>query len=330
MNRRSLITLLGGAAASSLSCSVLWPRAARAQRPSMPVIGVLGSELDPLVPAFHKGLAEVGYVDGRNVAIEYRWAEGHLERYPEFAADLVRRPAAVIAAVGGFPAAAAAKAATSAIPVVFQGGFDPVETGLVASLSRPGGNLTGISNLNLALGPKRLEVMHELLPAAKLFALLVNPDHPNADSQSRDMQTAARALGVQLRNIHARTLPDFDAAIAGVAQLGAAGLVIGIGQPFTGHSGLLGELAARHGLPAIFESREFVAAGGLVSYMGDRADAFRLVGVYVGRILKGEKPADLPVQQSTKVELIVNLKTAKALGIDVPVALLARADEVIE
>jgi putative ABC transport system substrate-binding protein len=275
MNRRSLITLLGGAAASSLSCSVLWPRAARAQRPSMPVIGVLGSELDPLVPAFHKGLAEVGYVDGRNVAIEYRWAEGHLERYPEFAADLVRRPAAVIAAVGGFPAAAAAKAATSAIPVVFQGGFDPVETGLVASLS-------------------------------------------------------ARALGVQLRNIHARTLPDFDAAIAGVAQLGAAGLVIGIGQPFTGHSGLLGELAARHGLPAIFESREFVAAGGLVSYMGDRADAFRLVGVYVGRILKGEKPADLPVQQSTKVELIVNLKTAKALGIDVPVALLARADEVIE
>jgi ABC-type uncharacterized transport system substrate-binding protein len=326
MRRRQFLTLLGGAATASCAS---WPLAVPAQ-PSTPVIGILGSEFDPQVPAFHKGLAEAGFVDGRNVSIEYRWAEGHLERYPEFAVDLVRRRVAVIAAVGGIPAAAAAKAATAAIPIVFQGGFDPVETGFVASLSRPGGNLTGISNLGLELGPKRLEVMHELLPAAKLIALLVNPDHPNVDSQSRDMRTAARALGVQLQNIHARTLSDFDAAIAGVRNLGAGGLVIGVGQPFNGHTRQLGEVVARHALPAIHESREFVASGGLMSYTGDRADAFRLVGGYVGRILKGEKPADLPVQQSTKVQLIVNLKAAKALSIDIPLPLLARADEVIE
>jgi putative ABC transport system substrate-binding protein len=199
VNRRAVITLIGRSAAAA-SCAS-WPLVARSQQPTMPVIGILGSELDPQVPAFHKGLAEAGFVDGRNVIVEYRWAEGHLERYPDMAADLARRRVAVIAAVSGMPAAAAARAATGAIPIVFQGGFDPVETGFVASLSRPGGNLTGISNLGLELGPKRLEVMHELLPAAKLFALLVNPDHPNADSQSRNMHAAARALGVQLRNI---------------------------------------------------------------------------------------------------------------------------------
>jgi|SRR5271166_4541051 len=322
LRRREIITLLGGAAA--------WPLAARAQQPAMLAVGVLGSELDPHVPAFRKGLAEAGYVDGRNITIEYRWAEGRLERYPELAADLVRRQVVVIAAIGGIPAATAAKAATTTIPVVFQGGFNPVEIGLVASLARPGGNLTGISNLSLELGPKRLEIMHELIPAAKVFALLINPDHPNAASQSRNMQTAARTLGVQLRIIPAPAVQDFDAAFASVTQLGADGLVVGVGQPFPGHTRQLGELAVRHRMPAIFESREFVAAGGLVSYTGDRAQAFRLVGVYVGRILKGAKPADLPVQQSTKVELIINFKTAKALGITVPVQLLGRADEVIE
>ena len=323
MRRREFITLLGGA-------SVAWPLAARAQQPAMPVIGLLGSEIDPHVPAFHKGLAEVGYADSRNVTIEYRWAEGHLERYPELAADLVRRQVVVIAAVGGIPAATAAKAATTTIPVVFQGGFDPVKIGLVASLSRPGGNLTGISNLGLQLGPKRLEVMHELIPAAKVFALLINPNHPNAPSQSRDMQSAARALGVQLRIIPAPAAEDFDEAFASMLKLSVGGLIVGVGQPFPGHTRQLGELAARHGVPAIFESREFVAAGGLVSYTGARAEAFRLVGLYVGRILKGEKPADLPVQLSTKVELLINLKTAKALGLEVPRTLLARADEVIE
>jgi putative ABC transport system substrate-binding protein len=320
MKRRQFITLLGGAAA--------WPLAAHGQQP--PVIGLLGGELDPHVAAFSKGLAETGYIEGRNVSVEYRWSEGHLDRYPALAADLVRRRVAVIAAVGGIPAAAAAKAATAAIPIVFQGGFDPVETSLVASLAKPGGNLTGISNLGLELGPKRLEVMRELLPAAKVFSLLVNPDHPNLEAQSRDMRAAARSLGVQLRDVHARAASEFDAAFARVGQLGAAGLIIGIGQPLQNHPGLLGQVAARHSLPTVFETREFVAAGGLASYTGDRADAFYRVGVYVGRILKGEKPADLPVQQSTKVELLLNLKTAKVLGLSVPETLLARADEVIE
>jgi putative ABC transport system substrate-binding protein len=262
--------------------------------------------------------------------VEYRWSEGHLDRYPALAADLVRRRVAAIAAVGGIPAAAAAKAATATIPIVFQGGFDPVETGFVASLSRPGRNLTGISNLGLGLGPKRLELMRELLPTAKIFALLVNPDHPNAEAQLGNMQAAARSLGVQLRDVHARAASEFDAAFARVGQLGASGLIIGIGQPLQNHPGLLGQVAARHSLPTIFETREFVAAGGLASYTGDRKDAFQRVGVYIGRILKGEKPADLPVQQSTKVELLLNLKSAKALGLTIPDTLLARADEVIE
>ena len=257
MKRREFIAVLGGAAA--------WPLAARAQQPAMPVIGVLGGEIDPHVPAFYKGLAEAGYIDGQNVKIEYRWAEGHLERYPEFAGDLVRRQVAVIAAVGGIPAVTAARAATATIPVVFQGGLDPVKIGLVASLSRPGGNLTGITNLGLELGPKRLEVMHELIPAAKLFALLINPDHPNAESQSRNMQTAARALQVQLRIIPSPAVNDYEAAFAGLAQH-ANGLIVGVGQPFPGHYRQLGELAARYAVPTIFESREFVAAGGLVSY----------------------------------------------------------------
>jgi len=324
MNRRAFMAVIGGVAASS----VAWPIATRAQQ--TPVIGLLSGEVDPYVAAFHKGLAETGYVEGRNVKVEYRWAEGHLERYADLAADLVRRRVAVIAAVGGLPAATAAKAASSTIPIVFQGGFDPVESGLVGSLAKPGGNLTGISNLGLGLGPKRLEVMHELLPRAKVLALLLNPGHPNVEAQSRDMQAAARSLGVELRHVHARTTSDFDAAFAGVAPLGAGGLIVGVGQPFNNQTGLLGQLAARHALPAIFETREFTAAGGLASYTGDRKEAFRLVSVYIGRILRGEKPADLPVQQSTKVELLLNLRSAKALGLDIPPTLLARADEVIE
>jgi putative tryptophan/tyrosine transport system substrate-binding protein len=321
IGRREFITLVGGAAAA-------WPLGAGAQQ--TPVIGLLGGEIDPHVAAFSKGLAEAGYVEGRDVSVEYRWSEGHLDRYPALAADLVRRRVAAIAAVGGIPAAAAAKAATATIPIVFQGGFDPVETGFVASLSRPGGNLTGISNLGLGLGPKRLELMRELLPAAKIFALLVNPDHPNAEAQLGNMRAAAHSLGVQLRDVHARAASEFDAAFARVGQLGASGLIIGIGQPLQNHPGLLGQVAARHSLPAIFETREFVAAGGLASYTGDRKDAFQRVGVYIGRILKGEKPADLPVQQSTKVELLLNLKSAKALSLTIPDTLLARADEVIE
>jgi putative ABC transport system substrate-binding protein len=323
MRRRDFIAGIGGSAA-------VWPLAVRAQQLKVPAIGLLGSEIDAHFPAFHRGLAEAGYVNGQNVTIEYRWAEGRVERYPILVADLVRREVAVIAALGGLPAAKAAKVATAKIPVVFRGGFDPVKTGVVDSLSRPSGNLTGVTNLGIELGPKRLEVIHELIPAAKAFALLINPDHPNADSQSRDMQIAAHALGMQIRIVRARAVNEFDTVFADLAQIGVDALVIGIGQPFTGHPEQLGELSARYSMPAIHESREFVAAGGLISYSGHRADGFRLAGVYVGRILNGEKPADLPVQQSTKIELFLNLNTAKALGLTVPISLLGRADEVIE
>jgi putative tryptophan/tyrosine transport system substrate-binding protein len=324
--RRKLITLLGSAAT--------WPLAALAQQTAMPVIGVLGIDVNDARSAgflaFRQSLTEAGYADGRNVVIEYRWSEGHIERYPELAADLVRRQVAVIVALRGLPAAIAAKAATTTIPVVFIGAFDPVESGLVRSLNRPGGNLTGAVSLGLELGPKRLEMMHELTPPSRRFALLINPDHPNAAAQSRDMQTAAHKLGLEIRIVRASVVEEFDAAFAGVARLEVSGLVIGIGQPFNGHERPLGELAARHAVPAIFFSREFVAAGGLMSYGGSEVDLFRLAGAYTGRILKGQKPDDLPVQQSTKVELIINLKTARALGITVPLPLLGRADEVIE
>jgi putative ABC transport system substrate-binding protein len=328
MRRRQFITLIGGAAASS----VWWPLAARAQ--AVPVIGFLGSESDDMrnarFPAFHQGLVKAGYVDGRGVTIDYRWAEGRLEQYPVMAADLVRRHVAVIAALGGIPSVAAAKAATTTIPIVFQIGGDPVEAGLVASLSRPGGNVTGATNLGLELGPKRLEVMRELLPNAKVVALLINPSHPNAEAQLRGMEAAGRALGLQIRAVHARTVSDFEEAFASLSRLGADGLVVGSGQPFQVRPELLGQLAARHAVGTISQSREFVAAGGVVSYTGNQADAFYLAGLYVGRVLNGEKPADLPVVQSTKVEMIVNLKVAKTLGITVPMSLLGRADEVIE
>jgi putative ABC transport system substrate-binding protein len=307
---------------------------ARAQHASMQVIGVLGSENNelggPRYAAFKQALAEAGYLEGRNVAVEYLWSGGRVERFPELASELVRRQVNVIAALSGIPATKAAKAATTTIPVVFQGGFDPVEIGVVSSMSRPGGNVTGITNLGLELGPKRLEVMHELLPDAKTFALILNPDHPNFQTQTRIMEAAARRFGLEIRPLHAAALREFDPAFAKAAQLGVNGIVIGFGQPFTDHHRELGELAARYRIPTISEAREAVAAGALLSYSGNREDAFRLAGIYVGRILKGEKPADLPVQQATKVEMVVNLKTAKALGIQVPLPLLGRADEVIE
>jgi putative ABC transport system substrate-binding protein len=326
MRRREFITLVGGAAAA-------WPRAAGAQQPEMPVIGFLGIEsLDRFASrlrAFRQGLSEIGYVEGRNVAIEYRWAEDQDDRLPALAADLVRRRVTVIAASGG-TVALAAKMATAAIPIAFQIGGDPVATGLVKSLSRPGGNLTGATSLNVELGPKKLELLHEVVPAA-IIGLLVNPSNPTlAEPTTRDLQAAARTLGLQLRVLHASTERDFDAVFTTLAQLRAGGLVIGT-DPFLGsRTQQLAALALSHAVPAIFNARSFAAAGGLMAYEGSITDAHRVLGVYTGRILKGEKPGDLPVQQATKVELIINLKTAKALGVTIPPALLARADEVIE
>jgi putative ABC transport system substrate-binding protein len=327
MKRRAFIALIGGAAA--------WPLTARAQQPAMPVIGFLGSvsrdrSVDRL-RAFHQGLGESGYIEGRNVAIEYRWADGENDRLPGLAADLVRRKVTVIAAISGIPAAKAAKAATTEIPVVFQTAADPVELKLVESLARPGGNVTGVTSLSVEVGPKRLELLHELLPTATSAALLVNPTNPIvAESTTRDAQAAARTLGLRLHVLHASTERDFDAVFATLRQRQAAGLVIVSDAFFNTGSDQLGALTVRHAVPAIFQYRQFAASGGLMSYGTSLAESPRLVGVYTGRILKGEKPANLPVQQSTKAELIINLNTAKALGLEVPVTLLARADEVIE
>jgi putative ABC transport system substrate-binding protein len=326
VKRREFITLAGGAAAA-------WPLAAHAQQPAMPVIGFLGTRAsgdDPhLLAALRAGLKEAGYVEGRNVVIEYRFAANQYDRLPALAADLVRRQVAVIAA-NGF-AAQAAKAATATIPIVFVAGFDPVEVGLVASLSQPGGNVTGVSILDVELGPKRLELLHELVPTATTMVALVNPSDPKrAETILRELRAAARTLALQLHVLQAGTDRDLDAVFATLVQLRAGGLVIG-GEPFfNSRSEQLGALTRRQAVPAIYQLREFAAAGGLMSYGGSLTDAYRLVGVYTGRILKGEKPADLPVQQSTKVDLIINLKTAKALGLTVPLSLLGRADEVIE
>ena len=325
MRRRQFITLLGGAAAA-------WPLAARAQQPAMPVIGFLNSASADgyAIPAraFRQGLKDTGYVEGQNVAIEYRWAEGQYDHLPTLAADLVRRQVGVI--VANSAAMLPAKAATTTVPIVFITSLDPVQLGLVASLSRPGGNVTGVTTLNVEVGPKRLELLHELVPTTTVIALLVNPTNPNAETLSRDLQTAARGRGLQLHVLHASTERDFDPVFAELVQLRASVLVIGTDAFFTTRSEQLAALTIRHALPAIYQSREFAAAGGLASYGGSLADSYRTAGVHTGRILKGEKPADLPVQQSTKVELILNLKTAKALGITVSLPLLGRADEVIE
>ena len=326
MRRRYFITLLGASAVS-------WPLAARAQQPAMPVIGFLSTRTsgdDPqLLTAFRRGLKEAGYVEGQNVAIEYRFADNQYDRLPTLAADLTRRQVAVIVANGR--AAQAAKEATATIPIAFVTGFDPVEARLVASISRPGGNLTGVSVLDVELGPKRLQLLHELVPSATLIALLVNPSDPaRAETTSKELQAAAHILGLQLHVLHASTDGDFDAVFIRLAELGAGGLVIG-GEPFfNSRSEQLGALTMRHGVPTIYQIRAFAAAGGLISYGGSLTDAYRLVAIYTGRILKGEKPADLPVQQATKVDMVVNLKTARMLSLTVPQSLLGRADEVIE
>jgi putative ABC transport system substrate-binding protein len=326
MRRREFITLLGGAAA--------WPAAARAQQPPVPVIGfVSGGSPDTfgyLVSAFRQGLGDTGYVEDRNVAIEFRWAEGRYDRLPSLLADLVQRRVSVLAATTT-PGALAAKAATTSIPTVFATDGDPVQLGLVASLSRPGGNLTGVTQLNVEVGPKRVELAHELLPTARTIALLVNPANPLAQPVLSDSQAAAHVLGLQLHVLEARNEGDFDGALKAAADVHAGALVIASADPLFGsRAEQLAALALRYRLPAIHQFRRFAAAGGLASYGGSFLDSYRQVGIYTGRILSGEKPSELPVQQSTKLELILNLKTAIALGIDVPRAVLARADEVIE
>ena len=325
MQRRKFITLIGGAAAA-------WPLAARAQQPALPVVGFINpasaKDYEPQLSAFLKGLSEAGYVDGRNVAIEYRWAEGQHDRLPAMAADLVRRQVTVIAATTT-PAALAAKAATATIPIVFEIGGDPIQLGLVAKLSRPGGNVTGVSQLSVEVAPKRLELLHELVPAASIMALLVNPtDRPGVSI--KEAQSAARTLGLELHILNASTDRDFDEVFAKLIQLQAGGLVVGGGAFLNSRSEQLGALALHHGVPAISRGREFVVAGGLLSYGASITVAYRLAGNYTGRILKGEKPADLPVQQATKVDFYINLKTAKALGLNVPPSMQARADEMIE
>jgi ABC-type uncharacterized transport system substrate-binding protein len=331
MERRRFITLLGGAAATS---SMLRPLVARAQQPTLPVIGYLGAESPQRMAlrlrAFLQGLSQAGFVDGSNVTIEYRWAEGRNDRLPALAEDLVRRQVAVLAAPGSLASALAAKAATSTIPVVFETGADPVAAGLVASLNRPGGNLTGVTSLNAEVGPKRLELLHELVPAATGFALLVNPTNPkNAEASIADLQAAARARRLELHVLNAGTESELGDAFAALARLRAGGLVIANETFFANRGELLAALALRHLIPAAHQ-REFAAAGGLIGYGGNVTQSHGQAGVYVGRILKGEKPVDLPVQQVTTVELILNLKTAKALGLTVPLALIGRADEVIE
>ena len=321
IKRRTFIAGLGSAA--------VWPPLARAQQPAIPVIGLLMSTSREAnlgrLAAFREGLSKTGYVEMRNVAIEYRSADGQYERLPALAADLVRRHVNVIVAGPGIPAALAAKSATTTIPIVFQSGADPVEAGLVANLAQPGGNMTGVTNLDAKLGPKQLEILHELMPMATSIALLVNPANPATEIVSKDMQTAARTLGLQLHVVHATADSDLDMVFA---TLPAGGLVIAP-DPFFSRTERLAELATRHAVPTMYKP-DFAAAGGLMGLAAPVAEQWRLVGTYTGRILKGDKPGNLPVQQSTRVDLTINMRAAKALGLTVPAALVSRADKVIE
>jgi len=328
MRRREFLGVLGGVAAA-------WPLAARAQQPAMPVVGYLGIETSELyasrLRAFRAGLGSTGYEEGRNVVIDYRWAEGHNDRLPALAADLVRRQVAVIAAPGGLPGAWAAKAATTTIPIVFEMGADPVAAGLVTSLSNPGGNITGATSLSSEVSPKRLELLHEIVPAATLFGLLANPTNPaNAQPSIKLVKAAADSLGLQLQILNASTEQDFDTAFATLGKLHAGGMVISNDTFYVTREKQLAAVAARYGIPAVAQSREFAVAGGLMSYSGNFAETHRQAGIYTGRILKGEKPSDLPVVRSTQVELFINLKTAKKLGLTMPLSILGRADEVFE
>jgi putative ABC transport system substrate-binding protein len=324
VRRRQFITLLGGAAT--------WPLAARAQQPAMPVVGFLNGAAPegyaPMVIAFRQGLKEAGYAEGQSVAIEYRWAEGHYDRLPALAADLVHRQVAVIV-TGGTPPAFAAKAATSTIPIVINVGIDPVQAGLIASLNRPGGNVTGIAILTAELAAKRVELLHELLQTT-VFASLVNPTSPLTEPEIRGVRDAARSLGLELHVLNATTVGEIDTAFEKLIELGAGALVVSVDPFLTSQRQQIVALAERRSVPAIYGLREYAIAGGLMSYGNDLADAYRQSGIYAAKLLKGAKPADLPVQQVVKVELIVNLKTAKALGLTFPITLLGRADETIE
>jgi ABC-type uncharacterized transport system substrate-binding protein len=327
MRRREFLAVFGGAMAA-------WPLAILAQQPAMAVVGFLNSAaaeaLAPMVAAFRQGLKEAGYVEGQNVAIEYRWAEGQYDRLPAMAADLVRRQVAVIVAGGGAVTARAARAATATIPIVFSMGDDPVKLGFVSNLNLPGGNLTGVSLLTTGLEAKRLEVLHEAVPGASVVGLLVNSNFPDVETQLKDVQEAARGLGLQITVLNASSERDIDAAFATIVQQRVGALLVASSPFFFGRREQLVALATRNAVPAIFEWPEFVALGGLMSYGTNLADGYRQVGVYAGKILKGDKPADLPVQQLVKVGLVLNLKTAKALGLNVPNTLIGRADEVIE
>jgi len=327
MRRREFITFVGGAA--------VWPVTARAQRPAMPVIGYLGSESPELfasrLSAFREGLSAAGYDEGRNVTIEYRWANGQIDRLAALAADLVRRQVTVIVTPGSGVAALAAKAATTLIPVVFEAGVDPVAVGLVRSLNRPEGNVTGITSMNIEFNPKRLELLHELVPAARSFAVLVNPTNlVSANNARKDLEGPSRALGLQLHVLNASTEREFESVFSKLGPLQVGGLIIAADTFFHNRAQQLAVLTLKHAVPAVLAVREFALAGGLVSYGGSIRETHRQAGIYTGRILKGEKPANLPVQQVTKVDFVINLKTAKALGLTVSLPLLGRADEVIE